>query len=147
MSFKSCCDFSKSNWKQPTGAARYIECLTLFEITHDSKLKAFFYFPTFLENWVQTICQGRQQTHCRRTITTSLFSACKQSKALTFYPSHCLGMNYHINFLGGIGSNGFEYSAPMTIETTWILGAILELPDKQHCQFGNMANLAQFWGT
>ena len=68
-----------------TGAARYIECLTLFEITHDSKLKAFFYFPTFLENWVRTICQGRQQTHCRRTITTSLFSACKQSKALTFY--------------------------------------------------------------
>ena len=49
-------------------------------------MKAFFYFPTFLENWVRTICQGRQQTHCRRTITTSLFSACKQSKALTFYP-------------------------------------------------------------
>ena len=29
------------------------------------------------------------------------------STALLFF-THCLGMNYYINFLGGIGSNGFH---------------------------------------
>ena len=48
-------------------------------------------------------------------------------------------MNYYVNFLGGISINGFtknEYSAPRTIEKIKILGAVLELPAKQHCQFG-----------
>ena len=29
-----------------------------------------------------------------------------------------------------------KYSAPMAIEKIKILGAVLELPAKQHCQFG-----------
>jgi hypothetical protein len=29
-----------------------------------------------------------------------------------------------------------EYSAPMAIEKIKILGAVLELPAKQYCQFG-----------
>jgi hypothetical protein len=29
-----------------------------------------------------------------------------------------------------------EYSAPRTIEKIKILGAVFELPAKQHCQFG-----------
>ena len=48
--------------------------------------------------------------------------------------SHCLGMNYYVNFWGGIGSNGFhinEYSATWAIEKIKILRAVLELPAKQ----------------
>ena len=52
--------------------------------------------------------------------------------------THCLGMNYYVNFLGGIGTN--EYSAPRTIEKNEILGAVLELPAKQHSQFGPFTN-------
>jgi hypothetical protein len=48
--------------------------------------------------------------------------------------------SYYVNFLGRLGSNGFqllakEGLAPMAIEKIKILGAVLELPAKQHCQF------------
>ena len=36
-----------------------------------------------------------------------------------------------------------EYSAPRTIEKVKILGAVLELSAKQHCQFGLFA---EKWG-
>jgi hypothetical protein len=48
--------------------------------------------------------------------------------------THHLGMNYYVNFLG---SNEFQLIkglAPMAIEKIKILGAILELPAKQHCE-------------
>jgi hypothetical protein len=46
-------------------------------------------------------------------------------------------MNYYVNFLGRLGSNGFQLNkglAPFAIEKIIILGAVLELPAKQHCQ-------------
>ena len=51
--------------------------------------------------------------------------------------SHCLGMSYYVNFLGGLGSNEFHVnSAPMAVKKFKILGAVLELPAKQQYQFG-----------
>ena len=40
-------------------------------------------------------------------------------------------MNYYVNFLGHLGSNGFHGLAPMAIEKIKIMGAVLELPAKQ----------------
>ena len=54
------------------------------------------------------------------------------------YTSHHLEMNYYVNFLGRLGSNRFQLKneglAPLAIEKIKILGAVLELPAKQHCQ-------------
>jgi hypothetical protein len=51
--------------------------------------------------------------------------------------AHHLGMNYYVNFLGRLGSNGFQKKnedlAPMAIEKIKIPGAILEQPARQHC--------------
>jgi hypothetical protein len=48
-------------------------------------------------------------------------------------------MSYYVNFWGALGSNEFhlknEGLAPMAAEKIKILGTILELPAKQHCQF------------
>ena len=52
------------------------------------------------------------------------------------FNTYCLGMNYYVNFWGGIGSNGFHINEFSAIEKIEILGAVLELPAKQHCQFG-----------
>ena len=55
------------------------------------------------------------------------------------HSTHCVEMKYNVNFLGGIGSNGFHIKwmlGTQTIEKIKILGAILELPAKQGCQFG-----------
>ena len=54
------------------------------------------------------------------------------------FVTHQLGINYYVNFLGGLGSKEFQLNeglAPMAIEKIRILGAVLELPAKQHCQF------------
>ena len=51
--------------------------------------------------------------------------------------SHHLGINYYVNFLGHLGSNGFQLKGrfgTMAIEEIIILGAVLELPAEQHCQ-------------
>ena len=54
--------------------------------------------------------------------------------------SHCLGISYYIcQIFGGLGSN--EFQNKMTVWHPWqlkkikILGAVLELPAKQHCRF------------
>jgi hypothetical protein len=48
-------------------------------------------------------------------------------------------MNYYVNFLGQLSSNGFhvdEGLAPMAIEKIKILGAVvMELQAGQHCEF------------
>ena len=33
--------------------------------------------------------------------------------------SHCLGMNYYVNFLGGIGSNGFHIKLIFGTQGNW----------------------------
>ena len=43
-------------------------------------------------------------------------------------------MSYYVNFWGGLGSN--EFHMKMAVEKIKILGAVLELPAKQHCQYG-----------
>ena len=55
------------------------------------------------------------------------FLHCESSFSVCPRDTHCLGMIYYVNFLGGIGSNGFciKYSAPRTIKKIKILGAIL----------------------
>ena len=54
---------------------------------------------------------------------------------------HCLGVSYYVNFLGGLDSNGFHL-APMIVEEIKILGAVLELPAKQHCQFSPLCPIS-----
>ena len=46
----------------------------------------------------------------------------------------------YVNFLGGLGSN--EGLAPMTVEKIKILGAVLEVPAKQHCQFNPFCQIS-----
>jgi hypothetical protein len=40
-----------------------------------------------------------------------------------------------------------EYSAPSTIEINNTLGAVLELPAKQHCQFGPFLSFMGWIGS
>ena len=47
---------------------------------------------------------------------------------------HHLGMNYYVNVLGRLGSNGYKGLAPMAIEKILIRGAVMEPPAKQNCQ-------------
>ena len=51
--------------------------------------------------------------------------------------THCLGMNYYVNFLGGIGSNGFHIKWIFSTQDNWKKlkswgWAVLELPAKGH---------------
>ena len=42
-----------------------------------------------------------------------------QKKSLSIPSSHCLGMNYYVNFLGGTGSNGFDIKWIFGTEDNW----------------------------
>ena len=61
------------------------------------------YFPTFVLNVNHP--KDSQQTQVLSNLEqTSLMN---QFKGLSCH-THCLGMNYYVNFWGGIGSNGFH---------------------------------------
>ena len=63
--------------------------------------------------------------------------------ALSSIPHH-LGMNYYVNFLGRLSSNGFQlkkFGISMVIKKIKILEAVLEQLAKQHCQSRNWAKL------
>ena len=53
--------------------------------------------------------------------TRSVFSSDKTNKyTLTIQKkTHCLGMNYYVNFLGGIGSNGFHIKWIFGTQNNW----------------------------
>ena len=75
---------------------------------------------------------------CQRSWTLEWFTYSHPCGKST-YKTHCLGIIYYVNFLGGLGSNEFHINeglAPMAVEKIKILGAVLELPAKQHSQFG-----------
>ena len=61
------------------------------------------------------------------------------SSILWSFP-HCLGMRHYVNFLEGLGSNEFHingrFGTHAVEKKIKILWAVLELPAKQHCQFG-----------
>ena len=52
--------------------------------------------------------------------------------------AHQLGINYYANFLGRLGSNGFQQKWRFGTHGNWkkikIPEAVLELPARQHCQ-------------
>ena len=56
-----------------------------------------------------------------------------------FSHSRHLEISYYVNFLGRLGSNGFQLKRRFGTHGIWKNqnpgGAVLELPAKQHCQF------------
>ena len=79
-------------------------------------------------------CKGRKHKNEKKTKQKT-----KNKNTHSIPIPHCLGMNYYVNFLGGVCSIGFHLKWIFGTQGNWkdnILGAVLELPAKQHYQFG-----------
>ena len=49
-----------------------------------------------------------------------VISPCLKGGVITQAGAHCLGMNYYVNFLGGIDSNGFHIRFILGTQDNWI---------------------------